>query len=388
MRADFAKRSAFVLLVSSLMLGSSASVAQPADDLSRDVLKLVELGEKAPSDLTDSILRRIESDPNAAYELLVPKLRDSGIPDTALLVYVWAIAHTGNVGAADAIINAAKARGDKSSKLKAAYAQALAELGGPKAGAFVLAQLDGTPEAETRFELFNVLGQIQYEPALPQTIEVLKVDPRELYWQPIFVFGKMGDVGVPFLIKQIDAEERNVRFNAIVVLGQWLMVPEASKPLQERFWKEDDVEIRQVILASLERTMTDLDAMAQFSREVVAKEKDESVRRFAQETLDCMEKERAGLESFSTSKKVDKAKFEAEYTSLFKSSGKSGSIFQLSDASERADELRLKKLRERILRRNSDEAFYDYQKVNGIILNNRRARSAAATRPDDSPKRP
>ena len=35
------------------------------------------------------------------------------------------------------------------------------------------------------------------------------------------------------------------------------------------------------------------------------------------------------------------------------------------------DEPQLKALRERILQRDSDEAFYDYQKVNSIIMRNR-----------------
>ncbi len=77
----------------------------------------------------------------------------------------------------------------------------------------------------------------------------------------------------------------NTRYNAVHILGQWLIPPEAAKPFRERFWK-DDIDI---------------------------------------------------LRNTSTIK----------------------------------DESRLKRLRERILQRGSDEAFSDHQMVNRIISMNR-----------------
>ena len=42
-------------------------------------------------------------------------------------------------------------------------------------------------------------------------------------------------------------------------------------------------------------------------------------------------------------------------------------------------EPQLKALRERILQRDSDEAFYDYQKVNEVIMRNRMIKAAIDT---------
>lgn len=388
MQAGWVRRCGFLLCAWCLLPPAGASTAQTADDLSRDLKKLIDLGEKAPSELYESLATRIESDPKAASELILPKLRDAKTSQRELVVYVWAVGLTSAADAVDQIITVANARGKESAALQAVCAQALANLGGPKAGAFLLAQLDAAADAEARFELLNLLGQMQYEAALPKTVEILKVDPRELYWQPIFVFGKMGDVGVPFLIKQMNHEERSMRHNAIMVLGRWLIPPEASRPLQKRFWEEDDPEIRRLILSSLERTITDLEAVGRFSQEVVAKEKDEKVRQFAQETLDNMDAMKKELQSFRAIKKKDKARFHSEYVKLYRFAGKEGIIGMLSHVSSLEDEPQLKKLRERILRRNSDEAFYDYQDVNSIILSNRRVYAKPATQPDSSPTSP
>jgi hypothetical protein len=63
--------------------------------------------------------------------------------------------------------------------------------------------------------------------------------------------------------------------------------------------------------------------------------------------------------------------FQHEYGRFFKSAGKKGDYKALASASTVEDEPKLKALRERILQRDSDEANYDYQKVNEIILMNR-----------------
>lgn len=51
--------------------------------------------------------------------------------------------------------------------------------------------------------------------------------------------------------------------------------------------------------------------------------------------------------------------------------GRRATIPLLGIASVASDEAKLKALRRRILQRNSDEAFHDYQRVNEAILRNR-----------------
>jgi len=218
-----------------------------------------------------------------------------------------------------------------------------------------------------------MLGQMQYEPALPIAEEVLRQDPKDLYWQSIFVFGKMGDKAVPFLINRINDKDHNIRVNSISVLGQWLIPSEVTKPLQDQYWIEKDAMLRGMILGSLERTMADLTQLKAFFEQVLAKEKVEEVEKFASETLGNMDKMKAMVVAFSKNKKHSESSFQREYTQLLRSAGKEGDYDVLGISSTVEDEPKLKTLRERILQRDSDEAFEDYQKVNNIIVRNRMA---------------
>lgn len=77
------------------------------------------------------------------------------------------------------------------------------------------------------------------------------------------------------------------------------------------------------------------------------------------------------MSAFAKTKKPSAASFKLEYAAIFKAAGVKGDYEKLGACSTVQDEPRLKALRERILQRNSDEAFYDYQKVNEIIMLNR-----------------
>ncbi len=222
-----------------------------------------------------------------------------------------------------------------------------------------------------RYNILNLLAQMQYEAALSKTEEILSKDSRESYLQSIFVFSKMGDKAVPFLLKKIDDKNLNVRINAINVLGQWLLALEAAGPLQDRFWTEKNAEVRSLILSSLERIFTDLAQMQKFYEQVIVQEKDEGLVKFARETIDNMGQMKTDLGTHAKKKQVSADAFQKDYIKLFRSVGKKGSYEALAVSSTVEDEPKLKALRERILQRDSDEAFYDYQKVNNIIMQNR-----------------
>lgn len=337
-------------------------------ELLPDIEKVIAQGDKAPASLTRSIADRIEGDPKGAVSALLPRIKAQDTREEALTVYIWALGLTKDQSTVEDIIKAGEGR--TSELLKANVLKAVGTIGGPKAGAFLLAQLEVVRDRDTRFEVLNLLGQMQYEPALPKTMEVLETDPNEEWWRPIFVFGKMGDKGVAFLIERMGDKNRNVRVNAILVLGQYLRATEAAEPMRERFWKEADPFVRQLLLSALERTAPDPDAMTAFSQQVIAKEKDKSLVQFARGTLADVEKVRKNVASYRKLKKVDAEAFRREYEALYRSVGR-GNYDALRAASTLEDEAKLKKLRERILQRNSDEALEDYEKVNDIITLNR-----------------
>jgi hypothetical protein len=186
----------------------------------------------------------------------------------------------------------------------------------------------------------------------------------------------MGDLAVPYLLDKIKDEDFNVRSNSIFLLGRVLIAPEAAQPLREHYWIEEDPGIRGLILSSLEMITPYLETMQNFSEEVLNKEKDADLIIFAQETIDSFPDMRIGIDSFISEKHVSAEDFQTAYNALFDNYGH-GDKEALASASTLADEAQLKKLRERILQRDSDEALYDYFEVNEIIRLNRLAQAVA-----------
>ena len=345
-------------------------MANEADDVLSQIDRMASLGEKADKSLIDAITDSIEKNPAQVSNLLLRKINEKNLTEQQLTVYVWALGLTKDQAATNSIIDLC--RQNKDNELIARNCLcALATIGGKQAEAFILTALDAEPDSERRFDTLNLLVQVQCEDAIPKTEEILKKDPKEYYWQSIFIFGKLGDKSVPFLLERVNNKDLNIRTNAIIVLGQWLIPPEAAKPLQDQFWKEEDTEVRRLILNSLERTITDLGEMKNFFEQVINKEKDANLTKFANETLDSVDRTKAELVSYSEKKSPSASSFNTQYDQLFKSAGKEGNYEMLEAFSTIQDEPKLKALRERILQRDSDEAFYDYQNVNGIIIKNR-----------------
>ena len=190
----------------------------------------------------------------------------------------------------------------------------------------------------------------------------------------------MGNKAVPFLLGNINSKDPNIRANAINLLGRWLIATEAARPLLERFWVEEDALQRVIILESLERTIPDFTQMAKVFEQVVAKDKNEETLRFARETLDNLNQWKTDITAFAQKKETSAAAFQAAYTQLFKSVGKSGSYEALATFSTARDEPKLSALRERVLLRDSDEGLEDYRRITDIIIRNRLAASLENTR--------
>ena len=118
-----------------------------------------------------------------------------------------------------------------------------------------------------------------------------------------------------------------------------------------------------------------MDDIRVFSEDILKTEKDADVTQFAFETINNFEEMKNHIKDFKAGKKDDRAGFASAYKQIYDSMGKTGDYQLLAAASTRADEEKLKKLKQAILQRNTDECFYDYQKINDVIMLNRLSES-------------
>lgn len=359
----------FTILICSTLTIPHLLPAAETNSIISQIEEMAALGKKAKSSLAKSIAEEVQKNRSEILKTFLPKLKDQNSTEQQLAIYVWALGLTGD----NSVVEPIKAlyNQNKSLMVRRSCINSVADVAGKQAEKFILSALDETTNKDHRFEILNLLGQLRLEAALPKAVEVLEQDIKGYYWQSIFVFGKMGDKAVPFLLDKINNKNRNIRANSINVLGQWLIPPEAARPLKDLYWKEKDTELRSMILSSLERTIIDFSDMKTFFEQVADREKDDELVKYARETLSNLDKIKTETEAFAKKKKPSADSFESAYVSLYESKGRSGDYDTIGVSSTIQDEPKLKTLREAILWRNSDEAFYDYQKVNGIIMMNR-----------------
>jgi len=342
--------------------------ADEVGTLLSDIERWGKLGRDAPDQLTESVTGKVEKHATNVSAFLLKKLADPSLSEEALEVYTGVLGLTKDTNAVPGLTNLFHQA--RSERLKDGCFASLAFIGGEPAVGFLLAHLESETDKERRFRMLNCLAQAQHPSVLPKAAEVLECDPRREYWKSVFVFGKMGDTAVPFLVTRINDTNRNVRFNAIHVLGMWELAPEALQPLRERFWKEEDEEMRMLICSSVTQIALG-ETFTEFLGQVVAKGKDGKIVERAREALEEFPKAKAKLRSLKKARRPSAKAFQQQYDLLFQSRGHKGDYELLAKSSALADESALKRLRERILQRDSDEAFYDYKKVTEIIWQNR-----------------
>jgi hypothetical protein len=358
------------LLVAVLILFAAADAAAgQAESVIKDIEALITRGEATSPAGLETIRQGIQENPGEVLPLLLARAESPGLTDENLAIYLWAMGMTRAPEAVDHIIRLST--GKKNPMVFQNAHRALALIGGDKVNEFLFRELQGTTEPTIRYELLDLLAQLHYAPALPATIDVLQQDPDIFYWQSVFVFGKYGDMAVPFLIKNITAADKHVRANAIMVLGQWLIADEAAAPLKKQFRVENDPKIRALILSAIEKISSNVSEIRIFSEEVLQTEKDSEVVQFAVETIGNLEEMQNHIAAFKATKKDDRALFAAAYQQIYASLGREGDYKLLAATSSRADEPQLKRLKEVILQRNAEECFYDYQKINDVILLNK-----------------
>ena len=327
------------------------------------------MGGQASPSVYQKLAEEIEKSPEDASKALLTRLGEKNLNDEQLVHYIWALSIAKTPAAVGPIIKLYEQTASTSVKLNCL--RALAQIGGKKAEKHLLSVLESSKDENMRFGLLSYLAQMQSEAILPKTEDILHKSPKEYYWQSYFVYGKIGDKAVPFLLKRIDDKDTNVRTHAIGTLGTWLVSLDAAKPLQERFWNEPEAELRSLILGSLPNIVVNQAELKSFCEKVAAKEKDQSLAKLARQIAEATAKTKASVDSAIKGKHASKDAFQQEYDKLFKSMGKKGSYETLEKSSTANDEPALKALRERILQRDSDEAFHDYRKVNRIIVQNR-----------------
>jgi HEAT repeat protein len=358
----------WALGVLAVAVALSAACAQDAEETLRKIDALA-ADPGASLESSKAVVQAVAGAPSAVSPGLLARVTKPDLADGERITYIWLLGLTRDPAGAEPLI--ALYRASRSPRVRTACLDALAGIGEPKAGPVLLEALEEAAEPAKRFGVLALLGMMQYEPALPRTEELLGQDWRTCYWWCRFVFGFWGDRAVPFLLPKLTHPDPHVRMNATFVLGGWLVAPEAVEPLERAYRTERDPRIRVAILSALEHTTSDPARLRRTFEGIVADEREPDPLKFVRETLDSFEQIRTAVAAHAHAKRVSAEEFERAWRALHRSLGREGDYELLARASGPADEPRLKALRARILRRRSDESWYDYQKVNRIIILNR-----------------
>ena len=349
--------------------GPVAVVRADVQEIMADIERASSLEGETYRELAKSIFTRANQDTAGLASAILPKLAEGEVNDKLLGLYIGTL---GCVRATEAVDDICRIlRQTSLEPIKQLCQNVLVSIGNDASSACLLTSLDQTTDSYERFKIYNLLGQMQYEGAFPGVLELLDIDPDEYYWKALFVFGKMGDVAVPSLIEKVNDKSRNVRRKSIFIVGSWLLAPAAKEPLEVQFWNESDPEIRVLILNSLAAVTSNIDSLIHFMEQVESEAKDEKSRTFASETIEQFTGISALLEPMRETKMISPDLFNSQYDAIWESFGVDGDYEVLLGTSTLQDEPALKKLRERILQRNCDDAFLDFRKVNDIIVINR-----------------
>lgn len=353
-----------------LLLAWTTAWAGQAEEVITDLdAVLAEGGSPSRSRLL-SISEKIAQTPQEVLPLLLEKGSSPDLSEDGLAIVLWALGQTDSPEAVAHIIRLAEAK-NTDKVLKNGY-QALADIGNDDATQYLFRSLLSSSQPRMRSFLIDLLAGLRYTVALPAALEILELDPNNHNRPSIFVFGKYGELAVPFLLDKISHPNANVRANSIMVLGQWLIAAEAVEPLKKQFWREQDTNIQILILSSLEKLLTRVEELKAFAKETIVRKKDEEVVDFAIETVGNADEMVTHINAFRSFKKDDRPLFEQTYSELYGSQGRLGDYNDLAATSTRADENRLRELQRVVLQRNSNECLRDYQKINDVILLNKR----------------
>lgn len=206
-----------------------------------------------------------------------------------------------------------------------------------------------------------------------QSIAMLKADPDIAYAQPVFYFCAMGASAEPFLLRKLSDTDPVVRRNAVHMLGKWLITPQAIESFTALYFKEPDVMIRKSILDTLLILIPSPDRAKAFIHEAIQKEQNSKLNTYAQVMMEGFDRERGAFLAVLGTITPDAGKFKKAYAPIYLSASQ-GAVIQGRDLdwllrfSSPVDENALKALRIKVLKGKSEEALFNYQKINSTIL--------------------
>lgn len=157
-------RSAVAMVLT--VLAAATVFAAETNDVMLQIERMVSAGEKSDRALGESIIDGIEKNPTDVSKVLVHRLNDKNLTEQQQAVYVWALGLSKDqktVGQIEALHGRSK-----SELVRRNCLRALVAIGGRQAEAFLVATLDATTDKEMRFNILNLLGQMQSEAALPK----------------------------------------------------------------------------------------------------------------------------------------------------------------------------------------------------------------------------
>lgn len=347
------------------VIDAAGPAAEP--DILADLDEMVKAGEDAGPEMRQAIVEEIEAAPARAAEPLLRKLADTALSDRQRAAVIWALGRTADPAVAEPLAHILYQ--PEMIPVKGAALEALSHVGGPQAGQALLLELRDARDENERFMILTLLANMQFDPALPLMLGLLRQDSEQAANQMAFCFGKMGSKAVPTLLGAIGDADKTTRINAANML-LWLNSSRAMIPLQKRYIAEPDPEVRLALMGAVASLMRP-DQFEVFLKAALARETDRDVKSTMREKLAQLPVRKEVFEKFKAAKVDDRNRYMAAFAALYKTFGRTGSMDDLARASTSRDEPDLEKLRARVLERQSEESFADYMKINRIIANNR-----------------
>lgn len=360
----------FVIIASTFML---SAIGVPAFDAGAFLERISKISPSSPHSEMKAIAKIAEENGKAVTEAIVNRLSDKSIKDDDKVAYLWVLGLAKQESSVPMLLDIVKTS-NPTSTLYHTSVRALTEIGGDEVGAVLLEsyrQNKAKMSDEQRFSTMQALAMLKCASAVKDAEEFLKVDPERDYWQVYFIFGFFDDLAVPMLCEKLNDADGTVRTNALGAIRFLMPNSEAlSKALLKRLESEKSPDIRYQLVETLEWNMLAIDEEKLndvFSKLLEREAKDSAAARFMRETVESKGDMAKMREMF----KPNAERFNAAYQKIINGgmhfSGNREAAQDILRCASSSDIPKLKELRRRVLYRQSDECFYDYQALTRII---------------------
>ncbi len=332
------------------------------------IQRVMKMSKNTSRDEMLSLSKTASENAKAVAEVVAVRLADKSAKEEDKVKYVWLLGQAKQDSSVPLMLDIFKTS-NPTSWLHNVTSRVLIEIGGDEVGAVFLENYrkNKSKMGENRkFDAMQELAMLRYAPAVKDAEEFLKIDPERYYWQVYFIFGLFDDLAVPMLCEKLNDSDALVRTNALGAIR--FLMPESkdmTKALLKRLEVEKDASIRYQLVETIEWNMIAQGKKGQqelretFSSLLESEDKNSRAAKFMRETVASKSAMPAGMrEKF----KPDANKFNAAHLGY----GREATSDILYCAT-RKDVPKLKELRRRALYRQSDECFYDYNKLTRII---------------------